>query len=114
MTSTLEELSRRVRLAESDRELGFTWVNETMALSPYRQAALWLADGGVWALSGVVQVDAHVPYVQWLDAVGRFMQAHRPAGAQILAFTSHDLPPDLAADWAHWWPAHALWVAPSR
>ncbi len=112
MTSTLEALSRRVRLADSDRELGFTWVNETMALAPYRQAALWLADGGVWTLSGVVQVDAHVPYVQWLDAVGRFLQVHRPAGARIFAFTSNDLPPDLAADWAHWWPAHALWVAP--
>ncbi len=112
MTSTLEELSRRVRLAESDRELGFTWVNETMALSPYRQAALWLADGGVWALSGVVQVDAHVPYVQWLEAVARHLQAHRPPGQLIFSFTAGDLPPDLAAVWSHWWPAHALWVAP--
>ena len=98
MTATLEELSRRVRQADSDRELGFTWVNETVALTPYRQAALWLVDGGVWALSGVVQVDAHVPYVQWLDAVGRHLQTHRPASITILPFTSQDLPPDLTAD----------------
>ena len=112
MTATLEELSRRVRQADSDRELGFTWVNETVALTPYRQAALWLVDGGVWALSGVVQVDAHVPYVQWLDAVGRYLQTHRPAGITIFSFTSQDVPPDLAADWSHWWPAHAVWVGP--
>ena len=62
MSLALKDLARRARQAESDRELGFLLVNETLALAPYRQAALWLADEGVWSLSGVVQVDAHVPY----------------------------------------------------
>jgi hypothetical protein len=108
---TLRALSRRARQAESDRELGFVLVNETLALTPYRQAVLWLAEGGVWSLSGVVQVDAHVPYVQWLEAVCRHLQARVPAGGEPFAFTAADLPADLAADWAQWWPADALWLA---
>ncbi len=107
---TLRALSRRAREAGSDRELGFVLVNETTALTPYRQAVLWLAEGGVWSLSGVVQVDAHVPYVQWLEAVCRHLQAQVPAGGEPYAFTAADLPAHLAADWAQWWPAHALWL----
>ena len=56
MTGTLSELARRARQAGSDRELGFLLVNDTLGLAHYRQAALWLADEGVWSLSGVVQV----------------------------------------------------------
>lgn len=75
MTDHLWDLSHKARQAESDRELGFVFVNDTLALAPYRQAALWLADEGVWSLSGVVQVDANVPHAQWLDAVARHLQA---------------------------------------
>lgn len=107
---TLRALSRRAREAESDRELGFVLVNETTALTPYRQAVLWLAEGGVWSLSGVVQVDAHVPYVQWLAAVCRHLQDRVPTGGEPFAFTADDLPPELAADWAQWWPTDALWL----
>ncbi len=110
---TLRALARRARQADSDRELGFVLVNETLALTPYRQAALWLTEGGVWSLSGVVQVDAHVPYVQWLEAVCRHLQAHAPAGGAPFAFTAADLPAHLAADWAQWWPAQALWLGSS-
>ncbi|MEN9888481.1 MAG: hypothetical protein RL559_518, partial [Pseudomonadota bacterium] len=99
------------RRAESDRELGFLLVNETLALAPYRQAALWLADEGVWGLSGVVQVDAHVPYAQWLDAVARHL--HEPGSAVVQPFSASDLPADLAAEWAQWWPTHALWLGSS-
>ena len=110
MTSAVEALSRRARLAESDRELGFTWVNETMALVPYRQAALWLAETGVWTLSGVVQMDANVPYVQWLDAVCQHLQTQNPQRHSMRVFTALDLPVELASEWASWWPAHAVWV----
>lgn len=108
MTGVLSELARKARQAQSDRELGFLLVNETLALTPYRQAALCLTQEGVWALSGVVQVDAHVPYVQWLDAVSHHLAQRKQAAP--CTFTASDLPADLAADWAHWWPAHAVWL----
>lgn len=108
MTEALKDLAHRARPAVSDRELGFLLVNDTLVLTPYRQAALWLQDGGVWSLSGVVQVDANVPHVHWLEAVCRHLQAQEGEG--VRAFTAADLPPELAADWAQWWPAHALWL----
>ena len=111
MSSALSDLSRRARQAESDRELGFVLVNDSLALAPYRQAALWLGDGGTWCLSGVVQVDANVPYVQWLHAVARHLQAQGFAG--VRPFSASDLPTELASEWAQWWPAQALWLGSS-
>lgn len=108
MMEILQDLARKARHAESDRELGFLLVNDSLALAPYRQAALWLAEEGVWSLSGVVQVDANVPYAQWLDAVAHHLQAL--GGAGLRPFTASDLPADLAAQWHQWWPEHALWL----
>lgn len=108
MTSVLPDLAHRARQAESDRELGFLLVNDSLGLAPYRQAALWLAEEGVWSLSGVVQVDANVPYAQWLDAVARHLQAL--GGDGVRPFAASDLPADLAAQWHQWWPAQALWL----
>ena len=38
---TLVQLLKRARRAATAEELGFVMVNETHALLPYRQAALW-------------------------------------------------------------------------
>ncbi len=104
----LRALSRQARLAATDRELGFLLVNDSLALAPYRQAALWLAQGGVFTLSGVLQVDANVPYAQWLEALCRHL--HALHGASVQPVDARDLPPELAAQWGQWWPAHALWL----
>ena len=103
MMAALGALARKARQAESSRELGFLLVNETLVLAPYRQAALWLAQEGVWSLSGVVQVDANVPYAQWLDAVGHHLQS--VSGQTVRAFSASDLPAELAVEWGQWWPA---------
>lgn len=113
MTLAVIEMARRARHANSDRELGFMWVNETMALLPYRQSVLWLHTQGVWALSGVIQIEANVPYVQWVNAVCQVWREKLGSSASAQALTAHDLPPDLAAEWVQWWPAHALWIPPS-
>lgn len=119
----LWDLGRRARAAGSDRELGFLLVNDSHDLVQYRQAALWLADGGAYTLSGVVQIEANAPYVQWLSAVCKYL-ASQPAQAgqangvnpaakaavTARSITSRDLPEDLAADWAAWWPENALWL----
>ena len=108
MMGSLGELARKARQAESNRELGFLLVNETLVLAPYRQAALWLAEEGVWSLSGVVQVDANVPHAQWLNAVCHHLQS--VAGHAVRPFSASDLPAELATEWGQWWPEHALWL----
>lgn len=100
-------LLRRAREAASARELGFVLVNDTLSLAPYRQAAFCLAGDGAYALSGVVQIEANAPYAQWLQHLTRHVLAHPVSSA---GFTSADIPPELAAQWGDWWPAHALWL----
>lgn len=106
--SVLLDLARRARQALTDRELGFLLVNDTHALTPYRQAALWLSDQGVYAVSGVVQLEANAPYVQWLSAVCAHWSEQ--AAGQMRLFSAQDLPPTLAHEWGQWWPAQALWL----
>ncbi|MCQ4345836.1 HlyD family efflux transporter periplasmic adaptor subunit [Pseudomonas stutzeri] len=103
----LLELGRRVRHAASLAELEFIAVNDSHQLVPYRQAALWSATQGVGCLSGVVQVEANVPYVQWLAKVCRHL-AQTGAGAQRVDAAS--LPEPLAGEWREWLPRHALWL----
>lgn len=102
------QLGRRARSASSVAELGFIAVNETRALVPYRQAALWIAGNGVATLSGVTTVEANAPYVQWLERVARRLQDLSPTAP--LALSASTLAEDDAAQWAEWWPAHALWL----
>ncbi len=101
-------LARRARQAVNAAELGFIAVNETHALMPYRQAALWFATSGVVALSGVVAPEANAPFVLWLDRV-----ASQLAKRQLQQITRIDptmLDAAEAAEWDEWLPAHALWL----
>lgn len=104
---TLLALARRARQVQDPAELGFMAVNDTHSLVPYRQAVLWFGAGGVTALSGVVQPEANVPYVQWLERVCAAL--HKQTGA-ARAVTAADLPAAEGADWAEWLPAHGLCV----
>ncbi len=104
---TLLGLARRARDAASADELAFVLVNDSYALSPYRQAALWFADGGVRALSGIVAVDANAPYAQWLARVGSHLAAGE-GGVRCVA--AADLAAADAAEWDEWLPQFALWL----
>lgn len=101
--ATLLDIAHKARHVESSVELDFMAVNSTHALAPYRQAALWFADRKICALSGVVQIEANAPYVQWLERVCRTLRAPGPVGASTL------LAP-LGAEWADWLPAYGLWI----
>jgi hypothetical protein len=103
----LFSLARQARLAQSADELAFLAVNETHALAPYRQAALWFEDGGVRALSGVVQPEANAPYVHWLDSLCKVMQTR---GSGACPVTARDLPPELAQEWSDWLPEFGYWL----
>ncbi|HEY0288215.1 MAG TPA: HlyD family efflux transporter periplasmic adaptor subunit [Pseudomonas sp.] len=105
--STLTQLSHLARHALDTVELGFLAVNESHALAAYRQGALWLEEGGVQALSGVVQLEANAPYVQWLTQVCCVLHGEqRPCGS----ITANDLPAHLASQWSEWLPAYLLWL----
>jgi len=104
--AALLDLAHRARHAGEAVELDFLAVNGSHALAPYRQAALWFEDRGVCALSGVVQIEANAPYVQWLN---RLVDVLRDAAAPK-AVGAQDVSPELAAEWAEWLPAYALWV----
>lgn len=110
MTSPLDgllDLARRARGAASLDELGFLAVNDSYALTPYRQAALWFADGGVRTLSGVVQVEANAPYVHWLEQTCQQLSA---GNARPGSVSAGDLDGACSGEWAEWLPAHGLWL----
>jgi hypothetical protein len=71
----LWQLAARARAAANEQALGFTIVNETLTLAPYRQAAWWRgpAPGAVAAVSGLPQSDPGAPYVQWLTSLCRVL-----------------------------------------
>jgi len=107
----LLEISRRAWAARSAEELAFLVVNDSRGLCTYRQAALWLADGGVETLSGVVQPEANAPYVQWLDRVCSFLHGAHGKAAVV---TAAQLPAALAGEWAEWLPPRGLWLPFAR
>lgn len=103
---TLLELGRQARQALSARELAFLLVNDSHRLVPYRQAALWFVDGGVDCLSGVMQVEANAPYVQWLAR----RCAALAAQGEAVRIEAAALPPGEAAEWNEWLPGQGLWL----
>lgn len=104
----LLELARRARRAASVRELEFMVVNDSHALSPFRQSALWFPSG-VACLSGVVQVEANAPYAQWLAGVFEHLAAQQ--GSSPRPVSEADVPETLRGQWQEWLPSHALWIA---
>ena len=104
--ATILELNRKTRAASDPAELRFLIVNDTHSLTPYRQAALWSADDGVVALSGLVEPDANAPYVQWLHRLCENL-ARDPTAREVI---DEDVPGDLAADWIEWLPDYAAWL----
>ena len=89
---TLLELAQRARAAASANELAFLAVNDSRALAPYRQAALWLGPGRVHTLSGVVAVEANAPYAQWLDQLCRALADGHTAGTPLPVDTARPSP----------------------
>lgn len=105
----LLELAKGARAAASANELAFLAVNDSRALAPYRQAALWFHSSGVHTLSGVVTVEANAPYAQWLDQLCRTLSEQHKT-AVPLDVDPALLPPAIKAEWDEWLPARATWL----
>ncbi|MEO5370920.1 MAG: biotin/lipoyl-binding protein [Magnetococcus sp. DMHC-1] len=105
--STLLHLEERARSVGNTAELGFVMVNETVGLVAYRQAACWLTNQGVVALSGIPVTDPNVPMVQWLNRVCRSLHASaavtRVVDPQQLATLDRE-------EWQEWFPPYGLWL----
>lgn len=105
---TLLGLMKRAREAATTEELSFMLVNDTRALAVYRQAALWFGDGGVKALSGVIQPEANAPYVHWLSRACAHFSATYPAQPTVVSAAS--LTQEDAQEWTDWLPQYGLWL----
>lgn len=103
----LIQLGKRAREAASAAELGFVAVNETRQLVEYRQAAVWLKDRAVVAVSGLPELEGHTPYSQWLARLCEAGSAGLLPG-QARSLDSGEVEPGVAQDWGDWMPAHAL------
>lgn len=105
LLATLLQLEKRARACVTTQELAFLMVNDTHALAPYRQAALWTpgagGDGAITALSGLAVPDANAPYTAWLAGLLARQAADGAAGA-------FQAPPDAREMWAEHLPAHGL------
>ena len=110
---TLVQLGKRARRAATIEELGFIAVNETHALVPYRQAALWRRDargaGGVLALSGAPAIERNAPFALWLERVLAALD-RTDGGAPARVVGAADLPQALGEEWAEWLPPRGLWL----
>lgn len=103
-TTILVDLARQARHADDPAELAFLAVNGTHTLAPYRQAALWQDQGGVQALSGVVQIEENAAYVLWLKRLFPTL------GTAPQPVTANDLPREMASEWDEWLPHYGLWL----
>ncbi len=92
--------------AGSAAEAAFVAVNRLGAVLPFRLAVLLQPDpvrhARITAVSHLYEVDENAPFAQWL---GRLVRSHGEAPQALLAAAS--VPPELAADWGEWLPAHA-------
>src|SRR5947207_2760707 len=109
---TLVQLLKRARRAGTVEELGFVMVNETHALLPYRQAALWQrharSAGKVLAVSGSAVTERNAPFMLWLNPALAKLDDGGNSGPR--AVDAGTLGGALGEEWREWLPAHGLLV----
>ena len=105
---SLVGLGQQARQADSLDELGFLLVNDSKALSGYRQALLWWQPQGVTHLSGVVMPERHSPFIQWAGQLCEHLSGQPDLAFQTLSV--QNLPEALHEGWGRWMPAQAWWM----
>lgn len=106
----LLQIQERALQATGLEELRFTIVNETNALTPYRQAVLFERHGSTaWqmvAASGLVSVANDSPFAVWLNAFAQ----RWPSDGQMHQLDFDAAGPQDAPGWEEWLPDHLLLV----
>ncbi len=98
------QLQERARLAPRE-ELGFIFVNETIQVVAYDQAALWDARGPrIVALSGAARPEPGAPYLAFLERLCRRIAA---SGSARDIHTPAPAADD--AEWTEFLAPHVLW-----
>ena len=113
IAAELLEFQRKLQACKSMRELAFVAANEGFSVLRFDQAVFWQYDIRsqvvVETVSGLAEVSAEAPYVQWLvRAVTHFSEA---PGQPVVAAGLTDLPESLAEDGAEWAPDQLLHCA---
>lgn len=106
---TLLQIEGRALEAPTLAALRFTIVNETHALTPFRQAALFEPEGTklrLVAASGLVSVANDSPFAVWLS---QFVQ-HFPREDAAHQLDFNDASDADAASWSEWLPDCLLWM----
>lgn len=104
----LISLGKEARHASTLDELGFMLVNDSRALSVYRQALLWSAGRGVTHLSGVVMPERHSPFMQWAVRLCEHLSGKPDLAFKTLSVV--DLPEALREGWGQWMPRQVWWM----
>ncbi len=105
----LLQIESRALAAADVPALRFTIVNETHALAPYRQAALFDGTGGrlkLVAASGLVSVAEDSPFAVWVSQFARRL----PQDGQLHRIDHADAAEVDQPGWAEWLPEHLLVV----
>ncbi len=107
----LLEIESRALQAPTAQALRFTLVNETHALAPYRQAALFERSRGRWRLtaaSGLASIAKDSPYAVWLEGFVRSIAPTSQHNVEPHRLSMTEASPAHAEGWAEWLPEHLL------
>lgn len=101
-------LQKQAREAGTTSQLAFTMVNDGQGLFGFRHAALVIA-GKVRALTGISVIEAHAPFVAFIERAVGALQAKGalslPANVEPAQLDEHSI-----ADWQALSAAHAFWL----
>ncbi len=104
VASALLQFEQRLRECSSAPEVAFASVNEIFDILQFEQAVLWRVDiisrPSVKAASGMADVSAESPYVQWLGKLIRSLSGESLLGARM--YSIGELPDDLVAEGEEW------------
>jgi Biotin-lipoyl like/HlyD family secretion protein len=104
-------LAARAMQADKPEDLLFSIANETIQLTPYRQAVFFDVQprGGLHAVcaSGLVSVNESSPYTVWLNEFATSLDTDQPF--QLLDFEQTAV--RFREGWQEWLPSHLLTVA---
>ena len=107
-------LEARARAARTLMELGFSIVNDSFALLPFRQAFVYRqGSAGLLAVSGLAKPVEDSPYLVWLRQAWAWLQPQLGEEPCWLAFEEGELPEAVRSGWQEWWSS-GLYVVPLR